>query len=157
MMTAMPDMQSKAYRPIPNPWATAAISPFLRPPLRVCCSTTAREGPGDIAPNKQIETTVSHIVIVMALKSDVLAFWMHPHKIDRLISVNLRLSRICHTIAPQRLVAKSTQLLNMRLLSEGCLKFLLETTYFAANGRRLIFKWLILLELEFTVRNIKIF
>ena len=93
-MTAIPEMQSIAYRPIPRPWVVAAIRPVLRPPLRVCCSTTARDGPGDIAPNRQIETTVNHIAIVMACKFDPSLFWMHPKKMNNLISINSWVSQI---------------------------------------------------------------
>ena len=46
----------------------------------VCLSTTARAGPGDTAPSKQIETTVSQIVIVMVRQFAPMTVRMHLRK-----------------------------------------------------------------------------
>lgn len=63
---------------MPKACVDAAIRPVLRPPLSVCCNTTASDGPGDIAAKRQIETTDSQIVTFIVLQFDALLFWMHP-------------------------------------------------------------------------------
>lgn len=62
---------------MPNPCETAATKPANRPPLSVCCSTTANDGPGDIAPSRQIETTVNQIAIDIIGKFAPLSTCMH--------------------------------------------------------------------------------
>jgi hypothetical protein len=39
--------------------------PWVRPLLMVCLNTTAKLGPGDIAPKQQMATRESHVVMVI--------------------------------------------------------------------------------------------
>src|SRR5690554_5405323 len=51
--------------PTPRPWDSAATTPFRRPPVIVCFSTRARQGPGGMAPRRQMVTTANQVVRVM--------------------------------------------------------------------------------------------
>src|SRR5690554_3534054 len=57
--------------PTPRPWDSAATTPFRRPPVMVCFSTRAREGPGDMAPSTQMVTTANQVVRVMGFLCSV--------------------------------------------------------------------------------------
>lgn len=52
---------------MPTLWATAAMDPRARPPRSVWRSTTASEGPGDIAPSAQIAATEIQVVSTAAV------------------------------------------------------------------------------------------
>ena len=47
---------SIAHKNMPAPWQRAHARPAMMPALPECSATTARLGPGDIAPSKQITT-----------------------------------------------------------------------------------------------------